>query len=378
MAHVRHVNTIGFPDAGVEEEGYYSVVISSRTGNVHNPNPTPQVVHLVSLEHYDSTLMTTKAPFSELTDQDRIGLVSLYTWTYTCIPESVNFADTMRAIAHDTQFLKPPQVSLANILQTQQSTPALHKAAQLLHDRLNKSYTLSRWRTATGEETVAFNRGPLVAAPTPVVPAKAQKWPKLSMTGKDYQIFDRDLGIMDLTYSSAWSLGKLAAIADSPFNAALLRFRSLVWTKASSNTRLLTNGIATPRAILSTTASAIDTAHALPSTFTGDVSRVNPHSTDAVAPPLSDPAVAPIMAKAIQLAVDRYSSTVDGESLYNDFQLAQAVNADWELIHNWISDCLYLAHIPGMEDIIPFPCNLFDAFSFVSPSTHIYSALSFP
>lgn len=347
MAHVRHVNTFGFPDAGVEEEGYYSVVVSSRTGEVHSSAPTPQVVHLVSLEHYDSTLMHSSSSFLSLADTDRVGLVSLFSWTYTCIPESVNFTDTMRAIASDAQFLKPPQTSLANLLTAKQITPAQKEAAKLLHDRLNKSYTISRWRTATGEETVAFNRGPLVAGPTPIVPAKAKNWPKLSMTGKDYQIFDQDLGIMDLTYSSAWSLGKLAAISDSPFNAALLRFRSLVWTKASSNTRMLTNNIAQPAAVLANAHSAIDTAHALPSTFSGGVTRINPHSTDAVAPSLSSPEVAPIFAKAIQLAVDRYSSSVDGESLYNDFHLAQAANADWELILNWVSDCLYLAHIPG-------------------------------
>jgi hypothetical protein len=45
------------------------------------------------------------------------------------------------------------------------------------------------------------------------------------MTGKDYQIFDTDVGMMDLTYSNAWSLGRLAGISDSPFNAALLHFR---------------------------------------------------------------------------------------------------------------------------------------------------------
>jgi hypothetical protein len=36
MSHVRHVNTLGFPDAGVQEEGYFSVVLSSRTGSVDN------------------------------------------------------------------------------------------------------------------------------------------------------------------------------------------------------------------------------------------------------------------------------------------------------------------------------------------------------
>ncbi len=55
LAHVRHINTIGFPDAGVEEEGYYSVVVSSMTGNQKEITPSTHIVHLVSLEHLVGT-----------------------------------------------------------------------------------------------------------------------------------------------------------------------------------------------------------------------------------------------------------------------------------------------------------------------------------
>ncbi|KAH7356949.1 hypothetical protein BKA65DRAFT_218378 [Rhexocercosporidium sp. MPI-PUGE-AT-0058] len=360
LAHVRQVNTMGFPDAGIEEEGFFSVVISSRTGRVQDTNPRPQVVHLISLEHYDSTLINPNSPFHKLKDDEqRIGLVSLYSWVYTCIPQAVDFVDTMAAIATDMQPLKPPNLSLKDMLDVKHPTTDLQQAAKILHDRLDKSYTLSRWRTATGEETVAFNRGPLVGASTLGVPATdAKNWPKISMTGKDYQLFDRDIGIMDLTYSSAWSLGKLAAISDSPFNAALLRFRSLVWTKAASNTRLLTNNITKPKEVIERSTAMVSTVRSFrPGTFTGEVSRISPPSTDAVAPPLSDPAVAPIFAKAVQLTVDRYASTVDGNSLYNDFNLAESANSDWELIHSWISDCLYLAHIPA-HYLFPEPSHI--------------------
>jgi hypothetical protein len=355
MAHVRHVNTLGFPDAGVEEEGYFSVVISSRTGRVEVPDgvtaPQPQIVHLVSLEHYDSTLKDLTSGYSSSTSADRVGMISLYSWTYNCTQESVNFVDTMQAIANDMQPLKSPQSTLDALLKnaSQQPTFTLQRAAEILHGRLDKGYTIARWRTSTGEETMAFNRGPLVPTQAPGVPAKLlENWPKVSMTGKDYQIYDRDLGVMDLTYSSAWSLGKLAAISDSPFNAALLRFRSLIWSKASSTTRLLINNIPTQATVLRKSTAAVKAARSItPSQFNGAVSRTSPLSTDDVAPALSHPAVTAKFATAIQQAVDRYSSTVTGELIYNDFGLQQAANSDWELIHGWISDCLYLAHIPG-------------------------------
>lgn len=45
------------------------------------------------------------------------------------------------------------------------------------------------------------------------------------MTGTNLQILDRSLAIMDVTYSSAWQLGRTMAIADSAFTSALFRVR---------------------------------------------------------------------------------------------------------------------------------------------------------
>lgn len=205
---MRNVNTIGFPDAGVEEEGSFSVVISCVTGNVKTTTPVTQVAHLVSIEHLDSTITDKNSPFHGLVSTDRIGLISLFSWVYTAIPEAANFVQVIKDLAAHMQPIKP-QLSVLQSLQdsiANQPTLALKSAAQSLHNRLNNSYTLCRWRTATGEETVAFNRGPLVSAPTSDVPSSTTtNWPVLSMSGKDYQIFDDSIGVMDTTYSSAWS-----------------------------------------------------------------------------------------------------------------------------------------------------------------------------
>ncbi|KAJ9607109.1 hypothetical protein H2200_008181 [Cladophialophora chaetospira] len=359
LAHVRHINTIGFPDAGVEEEGYFSVVVSSRTGEVQNNVPTTQIVHLVSLEHYDSTLNLPHSPFLKLADTDRVGMVSLYSWTYTCIPEAVSFVDMMTNLAQAKQPLRPPDAVLT-ALQTnaaKQPTLALQKASAMLHDRLQQSYTISRWRTPSGEQSAAFTRGPLVASPTPGVPASNfDTWPVLSMTGKDYQIFDTATGIMDLTYSSAWSFGRVAAISDSPFNAALLRFRSLVSRKATSTTRMLTNGIATRHQVLSETARALSKASEIKAgTFSGPVARATPPSTMVVAAPLTDPKIQPVFKHALHNVIDNMTSTTDGEQIYSDYSLDTAANSDWELIHAWLSDTLYLKNIPDPSHINAAP-----------------------
>jgi hypothetical protein len=141
------------------------------SGNVQATAPKTQVVHLVSLEHYDQTILGPNSEFYT-NPAARIGMVSLYSWVYTCIPESLNFVDTMQNLADKMQPLKPEQPVLDALKASASSQdPTMQKATMILHDRLDKGYTIHRWRTATGEETVAFNRGPLVPSPTPAVPA---------------------------------------------------------------------------------------------------------------------------------------------------------------------------------------------------------------
>ncbi len=88
MAHVREINTIGFPDAGVEANGLYSIIISTRTGNFNITQPKTQICHLVSIENIDTTYDNVK----DFGPNDRIGMVSLHSWIYTALPpNAVNF-----------------------------------------------------------------------------------------------------------------------------------------------------------------------------------------------------------------------------------------------------------------------------------------------
>jgi hypothetical protein len=192
LAHVRNINTTGMPDAGVEETGLFSLVISRRTGPVNLTVPKTQMAHLISIEHFDSTITRTDTSTST-----RIGLVSLFSWTYTALPPNpINFLDSMIAIGNSTQLIKPDQSILTSLTNA--------KASTKLTNRLDQGYIFSRWRAQTGEETVAFNRGPLVPAPvtSPVNDTSKSTWPGSSNYGTDYQILDTDLGVMDISRPS--------------------------------------------------------------------------------------------------------------------------------------------------------------------------------
>jgi len=88
--------------------------------------------------------------------------------------------------------------------------------------RLENGYSLVRYRVQTGEETVGLFRGALL----PVYPrAPPDFWPLASTNGQDYQIFGRDLGLVDISYSSAWNLGRVcSSLFLVPANPPLILF----------------------------------------------------------------------------------------------------------------------------------------------------------
>ena len=365
QAHVRQLDTIGFPDTGVQGNEYYSVVISSMTGDLTTTAPSDHVVHLVSLEHLDSTFNNANSSMGPSNPANRIGLVSLYSWTYTCIPDPVDFEILMTRLGQQAQPLRPPKDQLDALQNQFQKTDAEGKAAGALYKRLEDGFTVARWRAPSGEESVAFNRGPLVPTLPPEVPSKSitdplAAWPALSMNGKDYLIYDRSLGILDATYSSAWSLGKLVAISDSAFNAALMRFRSAIWNVATSNLRMTVNNGDCWTKVLNDSVGAVAAGESLASgNFFGTPVRVNKPANVPLAPPVDHPVMVEALADEIHKSVTQ-SASVPGDTkgaLYNGFLLDSAANSDWEVVYRWIYDALYLGHIPA-HFLFPEPSHL--------------------
>lgn len=365
-SHVRQLNTVGFPDAGVQDEGYYSVVFSMMTGDLATSVPSNHVVHLVSIEHLDSTLTDPASSILHSDNSDRIGLVSLYTWTYQCIPEAVNFEIMMENLGHGRQPLRPPLEQLTALQAKANDTKNLDKAATYaasqLYDRLNAGYTIARWRAPSGEESIAFNRGPLVPVMVPEVPSSEKTnpstaWPGLSMHGRDYAVLDENLGILDATYSAAWSLGRLVAVSDSVFNAALMRFRSSIWNESTSLTRKAENNVDDWSKVLASSVNAVSNGRKLASgDYSGDPSRINKPADASLAPPVDHPDMIGRLVDHIQTTVTAAATTPDGK-LYDGFQKKAAASSDWEVVYNWVYECFFLGHIPA-HVLFPEPSHL--------------------
>lgn len=229
LAHVRNVNTTNIAGAGSSDDGLYSVVYAHRSGPLNLTSPKPIIAHLVTLEGVESAVGETQRLTLPLDPTKRVALVSLYSWTYLCLPpEQVNFLDSMRRIGFGIEagqcWLRSPDTVIATMKSTTSSSPVATRLAQ----RMTDGFCLQRYRLQTGEETIAFYRGPLT--PTYIPPISESWWPYQSNFSTDYQVLDPDLGIMDITYSAAWQLGRTLAIADQFFTAALVRLRGTIQT----------------------------------------------------------------------------------------------------------------------------------------------------
>ncbi|KAK4142993.1 uncharacterized protein C8A04DRAFT_37864 [Dichotomopilus funicola] len=217
LAHVRNINTTGMAEAGKEDVGIFSVVVGSRAGVLANTAPTAVSVHLVSIEGVEE--MTSWAD-----DKKYIALCSLHSWNYTVNPPgTLNVHDAFVHLGETLDLLRAPDAIINPLLR------ANDKVSQRLAQRLQDGYSLVKYRVQTGEKTMALYRGPFT--PTVVAPQGGGSADdrevnlRCSNSGQDLQVLDREVGLMDVSYSVAWQVGRMLALGDQGFAAALVRHR---------------------------------------------------------------------------------------------------------------------------------------------------------
>jgi hypothetical protein len=339
FAHYRNINTAGMAGAGVQDTGFFSVIMSSRTGPTSITTPKNMVAHIVSLDGIPEYGTFPKNPIGV-----RASMISLYSWTYQCLPPAaLNFVGSMENISkQSTALLKTP------------GPPGL---SPLMQDRLDSGFSLIRYRVQTGEETAAFFRGPLV--PAPVEKTKFTNWPAMSNTSESYQILDTQTGLMDLSYSTAWQLGRTLAIADQSFASALTRFRSVCFAAAWNNTKQRVMGATwkskddTMKGLVSTVdllsklhlSDHLGSKHNHRNRWCRPAKVVNPTFS------LQDEDVNAIFQEELAKVIKTMTSatvTKDPKSdvvPYNEFNFP--LDKDWPIVLAWIMDKKFLHNIPA-------------------------------
>nr|RBQ94706.1 hypothetical protein FVER53263_07741 [Fusarium verticillioides] len=222
LSHVRKINGSGMALAGVEDTAVFSIVVGNRSGPLDNVIPTTMCAHLVSIEGVEAMSYPSQ-------NHRYVALCSLYSWNYTVLPpNTLNVPDAFENLGRTLSVLRAPDEIIAPLKASND------KAQQLVGRRLSDGYTLVKYRVQTGEATVALYRGPF----TPTYVPTLEHLTKCSTSGIDLQILDTNLGIMDVTYSVAWQVGRTMALGDQAFVAALGRVRTAVHAAAAKQVKI--------------------------------------------------------------------------------------------------------------------------------------------
>lgn len=187
------------------------------------------IVHLVSLEGMSDFLKDIEAKKEDkYKDIELIQLISLASWSFQCLADQPhNFGDLMKIVIE-----KSSEKTMATEIEVDPKPDPTLKLFRLptntemaipveVKDRLDQGYVPLLQTIITGEKTFCWYRGPF----TPARIGKLTELPAASRTGSDLVIYDDVQGVFDVTYATAWQIGRMLALADVDWCQALLEYR---------------------------------------------------------------------------------------------------------------------------------------------------------
>lgn len=201
LAHVRQVKIDAKELTGQLAPGWFSVAICNRT-----PGPGLNTVHLVSLEGWHSALETLPAGLQT------VRLVSLMSWSFTSRAARGSFKELTENLDRGSDRLRMPAPESLS------ANPS--PEANFLKAALSRGYVPLTYEMRQAENTTAWYRGPLLPV---VVDRVIDRDPFPSQ--ESGMIYDSRTGMFDLSLGIAWQIGRLLALSDSRFTAALSDWR---------------------------------------------------------------------------------------------------------------------------------------------------------
>jgi hypothetical protein len=198
----------------------------------------PWVAHLVSLEGFANYLVDNPTWGQGI---NRVRLVSLYSWNFTCLSESGDFRDLMMNLIQGQAEGGGGLLLHLPVTSAEQSAGS---PAATVQQALREGYNALSYETAIGDSTFAWYRGPFAPAPRPLFPNI-----KPYTSAASAMIYDQNNALFDQSYAVAWQTGRLLALSDQSFGTKLLQWRRkgnrtvnlLAGRLNSSNVKSLTN-----------------------------------------------------------------------------------------------------------------------------------------
>ena len=356
LAHARSVNATYMTGLGAVDNGAFSVVISHRTGPFFDSTQPaaskPCVVHVIPISWPKGTTL------DSLVKNNQATLTSLYHWAYDCVPpKAINLKHVLKVVGNNSGVFGPSE----EIVKSAGTDIPDSTLAECIRGRMRDGYTLVRYIVQTGEETVALMRGPLTPRNVPSPQLEVDLFQIHVNSGSDLQIVDSKLGLIDISYSAAWEIGKALAIADRAFSAALLRIRAWVYDQSRIKRK---NEVLYPG---SNTLSE-DVIGRLNDTFQALLDfkdqLEHPDPSRLLRPPLIQSHYAAISSNKLASFTPTHNIALLGENMgglsatagsnspFTHF--SKPVSTDWSFVVNWVMDRMYLQGVPS-HYLIPDP-----------------------
>lgn len=354
LAHRRDINSTGMAVAAKtateDDQQSYSVILSHRTGPTSATEPTNCIAHLVSIYNVQHMNWSDTSEF--------VAMSSLYSWSYSCYPSTTpNVYNQFVKLGESSQMLHAAVD--AKDLPGFDIPP---KVKGRVLTRLHNGYTMARYRVKTGESTACFTRGAFIPVPNIVT---EYTWDRLSNSGSDLQVLDKQLGIMDITYSAAWQLGRTMAIADQSFVTSLGLVRKNIYDLGMYYYQLELLSERSREQIIAAVPSLVQSLQSLQHSRQLSVTNSESRFRRWFRPPVKpvdrsyagrsriniygeeeDPINAHFhrAAREISSACDKESPDAPSKDPYNEYNTP--FSADWMTVLKWVLDRLVFSNIP--------------------------------
>ncbi|MFD0169089.1 hypothetical protein ACFVJH_33840 [Streptomyces decoyicus] len=220
LAHVRKVakRTRRF-EGEVLTEGDYAVLTANRfprTGGAYT-------AHLVSLEGHDKPLAGTIPGGTT-----HLRLCALWSWSFTSDPDArFDAPGLLKNLIAPSLSDDPDRLTLRL---EPQPTGTAHAEDTYVTERLKLGYVPVPHRVLSGELGYAWYRGPCTPITAPEVPVA----PGEHTTADHLLIYEEEHGLFDVSYASAWTLGRAIALADPDYAADVTRARRELANQAAA------------------------------------------------------------------------------------------------------------------------------------------------
>jgi hypothetical protein len=233
LAHVRQVDTGDKEVLGINDRGWFSLIMGNRA-------PQPNKRHrafLVSLEGFQDRLTERWSPATG----QKVRLAVLGAWAFICEGAS-DFKTRMHhlnGVKSEIEDLPESGLRLRfddfvkdiyenNGANNDNLPLTAGDANDIVNAAYARGYTAFDYFMRQGEQTVSWYRGPLV----PVNYAKPRQIQKPVSCTDELLRYDPETGLFDSTYAAAWQLGRLLALQNQAFALSLDRARRTLRTNA--------------------------------------------------------------------------------------------------------------------------------------------------